>query len=144
LSNKKIYDNVNNIFLFFSMALRVNLELELYLSVIYILQQKVKPMAEYLTIAHSDELKSGECKTVEVNGLALALYNVNGKFYATDNTCLHRGGPLGEGELQNTIVTCPWHGWQYDVITGENVVDSAAKLKTYEVQVVGNDVQVKI
>ncbi len=101
-------------------------------------------MAEFVTIARSDELKPGECKVVKAQGLTLALYNVGGKFYATDNTCLHRGGPLGEGDLQDAIVTCPWHGWQYDVVTGENVLDPAAKLKTYEVQVVGDEVQVKI
>jgi nitrite reductase/ring-hydroxylating ferredoxin subunit len=101
-------------------------------------------MAEFITIARTDELKPGECKVVEAQGLTLALYNVGGKFYVTDNICLHRGGPLGEGDLQDTIITCPWHGWQYDVITGENVLDPAAKLKTYEVQVVGDEVQVKI
>ncbi|HEX9654359.1 MAG TPA: Rieske 2Fe-2S domain-containing protein [bacterium] len=101
-------------------------------------------MAEFVTVARTNELKPGECKVVAAQGLTLAIYNVAGRFYATDNTCLHRGGPLGEGDLQNTIVTCPWHGWQYDVVTGENVLDAAAKLKTYEVQVVGDDVRVKI
>jgi nitrite reductase/ring-hydroxylating ferredoxin subunit len=101
-------------------------------------------MAELITVASVDELKSGECKVIQVNGQALALYNVAGRFYATSNTCLHRGGPLGEGELQNTIITCPWHGWQFDVGTGENVLDTASKLKTYEVQVVGNNVQIRI
>ncbi len=55
-------------------------------------------MAEFITIANQDELKPGECKIVEARGKTLALYNVEGTFYATDNTCLHQGGPLGDGD----------------------------------------------
>jgi nitrite reductase (NADH) small subunit/3-phenylpropionate/trans-cinnamate dioxygenase ferredoxin subunit len=101
-------------------------------------------MAEFVTVANIDELKPGECKVVEVKGRTLALYNVDGTYYATDNTCLHRGGPLGEGALDGNIITCPWHGWQYDVTTGENTLDPNTKVQKFEVQVAGQQVQVKI
>ncbi len=101
-------------------------------------------MAEFVTVANKDELKPGECKVVEVKGRTLALYNVDGTYFATDNTCLHRGGPLGEGDLDGNIITCPWHGWQYDVTTGENTFDPNTKVQKFEVQVAGEQVQVKI
>lgn len=101
-------------------------------------------MAEFVTIAHIDDLKLGECKVVEAKARTLALYNVNGTYYATDNTCLHRGGPLGEGDLDDKMITCPWHGWQYDVTTGENTSDPNSKVETIEVKVEGDNVQVKI
>jgi nitrite reductase/ring-hydroxylating ferredoxin subunit len=55
---------------------------------------------------------------------------------------LHRGGPVGEGELEGTVVTCPWHGFQYDVRTGRNVLDPEIGLKPYEVEVADGVVKV--
>lgn len=101
-------------------------------------------MAEFVTIAHIDDLKPGECRVVEVNDKTIALYNVNGTLYATDNTCLHREGPLGEGELEGEIITCPWHGWQYNVTTGENTSDPNLKIESFEVKIEEDNVQVKI
>lgn len=86
-----------------------------------------------MTVAKVGDVKPGEAKVVVVLGRLVALYNVNGAFYATENTCLHRGGPLGEGFLDGAIVTCPQHGWQYDVRTGSNFMNPAATLRTYRV-----------
>ncbi|MGH9448614.1 MAG: Rieske (2Fe-2S) protein, partial [Terriglobia bacterium] len=61
-----------------------------------------------------------------------------------DNTCLHQGGPLGEGDLSGKVVTCPWHGWEYDVSTGEKCGDSSMQVATYPVQVEGNDIKVEV
>jgi nitrite reductase (NADH) small subunit/3-phenylpropionate/trans-cinnamate dioxygenase ferredoxin subunit len=83
----------------------------------------------FVEVAKEGELKPGSGKTVNANGIPVALFNVDGKFYAISNTCLHRGGPLGEGELDGKVVTCPWHGWQYDVTTGKNVIFPAAVKK---------------
>ncbi|MDO8538723.1 MAG: non-heme iron oxygenase ferredoxin subunit [archaeon] len=73
----------------------------------------------FVEVAKVDEIKSGEGKTIEVNGKTIALFNADGMFYAIDNTCAHRQGPLGEGYLDGKLVTCPLHGWQYDVTNGE-------------------------
>jgi nitrite reductase (NADH) small subunit len=101
-------------------------------------------MAEFVKVAKLSELDPGVAKAVEVNGKTIALYNVNGTIYATDNECLHQGGPLGEGTLEDDIITCPWHMWQYNVRTGENLEDSLLKLQTYPVQIDGDDIKVAI
>lgn len=95
-------------------------------------------------MARTDELPPGEARIVEREGLLLALYNVEGTFYVTDNTCLHRGGPLGDGFLEGTIVTCPWHGWQYDVRTGQHLGSPTLRVRTYPVTVENEDVKIRI
>jgi nitrite reductase (NADH) small subunit len=101
-------------------------------------------MAEFVKVAELTELKAGTGKPVEVNGKTIAIFNVDGKFYAMDNTCLHHGGPLGEGFLEGNVVSCPWHMWEYNVCTGELLGDSERKLTTYPVEVDGNDIKVAI
>ena len=101
-------------------------------------------MAEFVKVASLPELAPGSAKAVEVKGKAIALFNVEGTIYATDNTCLHQGGPLGEGELMGEVVICPWHQWEYNVRTGENVEDSSLKVATYPVQVEGSDIKVAV
>ena len=68
-----------------------------------------------------DELPDGTIRELMIEGKAIAIANIGGKFYAINNTCLHRGGPLGQGLLEGKIVTCPWHGWQFDMINGKVV-----------------------
>jgi nitrite reductase/ring-hydroxylating ferredoxin subunit len=67
-----------------------------------------------LRAAKKDEIPPGTIREFQLNGTTVAIANVDGKLYAINNVCLHRGGPLGEGELAGKIVTCPWHGWTYD------------------------------
>jgi len=99
-------------------------------------------MADFVKVAETTEIPPGTGKTVTVNGNTIALFNVDGTFYAIDNTCIHRGGPLGEGELSGKIVTCPWHGWQYDVTTGISTFNPMAKVACYQVKVEGNEIKV--
>ena len=82
----------------------------------------------FLRAARKDEIPAGTVREFQVDGSTLAISNVDGTFYAIHNTCLHRGGPLGEGELKGKVVTCPWHEWAYDCRTGENDYDPAVKL----------------
>ena len=97
---------------------------------------------EPVAIVKVGDVRPGQAKVVVVLGRPVALYNVNGTFFATDNTCLHRGGPVGEGFLDGAVVTCPWHGWQYDVKTGQNLSNPSATLRTYRIVVEGDDVKV--
>lgn len=101
-------------------------------------------MGQFMKVASLAELAVGTAKAVEAGGKSIALFNVDGKVYATDNTCLHQGGPLGEGTLEADVVTCPWHMWQYNVRTGENLEDSLLKVDTYPVRVSGDDIEVEI
>ena len=101
-------------------------------------------MPEFTKVAKASEMKPGEARTVECAGRAIALCNAGGRFHALDNTCLHRGGPLGEGFLDGTILTCPWHGWQYDVTTGQATMNPAARVTVYETKVEGDDILVGV
>jgi 3-phenylpropionate/trans-cinnamate dioxygenase ferredoxin component len=98
----------------------------------------------WVTVAATGDVAPGSGKVVEAPGRLLALFNVDGAFYALDNTCLHRGGPVGEGDLEGTVVTCPWHGFQYDVTTGRNVFDPDVGLESFPVRVTDGEVQVEI
>lgn len=101
-------------------------------------------MADFVKVSSSAELPEGQGKVVQAGGKAIAIFNVGGTIYALDNTCLHRGGPLGEGMLEGGVVTCPWHMWEYDVRTGEKVGAPTVKVATYPVQVEGNDIKVEV
>ncbi len=101
-------------------------------------------MANFIRVAATSDIPVGQGKTVEVSGKQIAVFNCNGAFYAIDNTCKHQGGPLGEGELDGTVVTCPWHGWTYDVTTGQSPDDPECAVDKYEVKVDGTDVLVGI
>jgi nitrite reductase/ring-hydroxylating ferredoxin subunit len=95
-------------------------------------------------VAEVTDLSTGEGKVVNASGKEIALFNVDGTFYAIGNTCVHRGGPLGEGELEGNVVTCNWHGWKYDVTSGVSPVNPAAKVPRYRVEVQGNDIFIEL
>ena len=95
-------------------------------------------------VAKVSEIPAGSGKVVEVEGKPIALFNCEGTFYAMDNACKHRGGPLGEGLLSGSTVTCPWHGWEYDVKTGACTMDASIKTQTFPVKVDGDDVLISL
>ena len=101
-------------------------------------------MPRYIKVAKVNEMPTGTAREFHANGKVIALFNVEGRLFAVDNTCLHRGGPLGQGALEDKVVTCPWHGWQYDVTTGTLVSNQEIKVQTYEVKVEGDDIAVGV
>jgi nitrite reductase (NADH) small subunit len=98
----------------------------------------------FVTVARVDELPPRSGRQVTVEGRWVALFNVDGSYHAIDAICLHRGGPLAEGSLSHCIVTCPWHGWQFDVTTGVLVQDPTVGVTLHETRVIGDDVQVRL
>jgi nitrite reductase (NADH) small subunit len=92
-----------------------------------------------IKLANKKDIPPGTAITVQgPDGTEIALFNIEGTIYALDNSCPHMGGPLGDGEIENCCVTCPWHGWQFDVKTGacENVPgESAVKIP---IEVIGD------
>jgi nitrite reductase (NADH) small subunit/3-phenylpropionate/trans-cinnamate dioxygenase ferredoxin subunit len=99
-------------------------------------------MSGFVTVAQVEEIPPGTGRTVEVNGIWIALFNVGGTFYAIDNTCPHAGGPLGEGTLRGTVVECPWHGWKFSVVSGHREGNPNFEVACCQVRVDGHDVQV--
>lgn len=101
-------------------------------------------MAERIKVGTRSDLAPGKCRMVEVDGRVFALFNVDGTYYATENTCPHSGGPLGEGDLDGSVVTCPWHGWQFDVTTGECLIRGNVRIGAFDVRVEGDDLFVEV
>jgi nitrite reductase/ring-hydroxylating ferredoxin subunit len=102
-------------------------------------------MAGFVKVGTTGDLAPGQGKRVEAGGKKIALFNVDGKYYAIDDTCTHRGGPLSEGELSGNEVTCPWHGAIFDLTTGKVLGPPATKgVARYNVRVSGNSIEVEV
>jgi len=101
-------------------------------------------MSHWIRIASLDECPPGSSLERIAADRVVALYNVDGTFHALDGVCPHQGGPLGKGCLSGAIVTCPWHGWQFDVRTGQHQLSRTIVQPRFEVRLVGNDVQVDL
>jgi nitrite reductase/ring-hydroxylating ferredoxin subunit len=99
-------------------------------------------MSQGVKVATTADVPPGKIKKVVVNGKEVALYNVDGKFYATTTLCPHQGGPLDEGEIDGDQVICPWHGWMFKICDGSAVMNPRIKIKTYSVELVGNDIYI--
>ena len=96
-------------------------------------------------VADKKNVPSGAGTCVEVNGKRIALFNVDDQFYAIDDECTHAGGTLSEGVVEGTKVTCPWHGAQFDIKTGEVLAAPAFDgVKSYPVKVEGEDIKIEI
>jgi|SRR6185437_9121793 len=102
-------------------------------------------MATLIKVAETNRLTPGQATAVEVQGRRIAVFNVDGAFYALDDECPHAGGPLSEGQVKDCKVTCPWHEADFDLKTGAVLSPPAFEgVKSYPVVVVGNDVKVEI
>jgi len=102
-------------------------------------------MGTFHKVAETKNVAPGQGIAVEVHGTKIALFNVAGTFYAIGGTCTHRGGPLAEGELDGTTVTCPWHGARFDCRSGKNLTPPApVEVPSYTVRIQGDDIQVEI
>ena len=99
-------------------------------------------MGEYIRVVGVADIPPGSGHVAAVSGRCITIFNVDGAFFVLDNTCAHRGGPLGEGELDGEVVTCPWHSWEYNVRTGISLTTPSASVKTYAVKIDGDDVKV--
>jgi nitrite reductase/ring-hydroxylating ferredoxin subunit len=102
-------------------------------------------MGEFMKVSGTQDIPAGQGKKVQVGGKHIALFNIDGNYYAIDDTCTHKGGPLSEGHISGTTITCPWHGATFDVKTGEVVSPPAAVgVSRYNVRVIGNDIEIEI
>jgi len=100
--------------------------------------------ARKVVVGTINDLRPGECARYELpDGDELAVFNVDGEFYATGNLCPHRGAPLSEGVLCGDVVECGWHGWQFDVRNGE-CLTVRETIKTYEIKVEDGVLKVEV
>ena len=101
-------------------------------------------MDGFVKMASLGEVPPGSAKEIEHDGRIVALFNVGGTISAIDGICPHQGGPLADGPLEGTCVTCPWHGWQFDVNTGKSSINARIKQQVYEVKLEGDDIWVRV
>lgn len=98
----------------------------------------------FVEVAKVPDVPVGRVKRIDVDGRALALYHTASGFFATDATCPHRGGPLAEGDLIGNEITCPWHLWGFDVVSGVCPGNPEISVSTHEVRVEGEAVLVRL
>lgn len=102
-------------------------------------------MGQLIKVAEANEVPPGTAKAVEADGRRIALFNHGGGYYAIDDVCTHRGGPLSEGAVEGTVVTCPLHGATFDITTGNVLGPPASEgVASYKVQIDGNDIKVEL
>jgi nitrite reductase/ring-hydroxylating ferredoxin subunit len=101
-------------------------------------------MPKWVRVAAANELSPGSCGEYVAGDRIVALFNVEGKYYALDGICPHQGGPLGKGSLCGAIVTCPWHGFQFDVMTGQHQTSKSLVHPTIAVKVEQGDIFIEV
>ncbi|GAC1582340.1 MAG: nitrite reductase small subunit NirD [Candidatus Elarobacter sp.] len=100
-------------------------------------------MAEkFVTVARIADVAPGTGKTVVVGEREIALFNIDGMFYALDNTCPHQGGPLAEGWIEGSQVTCPWHAWTFKLTDGTMTLGDFARVDAFDVRLDGDEIAV--
>jgi 3-phenylpropionate/trans-cinnamate dioxygenase ferredoxin component len=102
-------------------------------------------MAKYIRVAKTDEIPAGSGMYFDVDGAPIAIFHVDGSFYATADVCTHEEASLSEGELEGEIVECPLHGARFNVRTGEvKALPAVVRLRTYPLRVVDNAIEVEV
>jgi 3-phenylpropionate/trans-cinnamate dioxygenase ferredoxin subunit len=105
----------------------------------------MQTMAEWVKVAAVGELAPGDKKQIDLDGLAVALFNVDGQYYAIEDVCTHDGAPLAHGRFRGDQITCPRHGARFNVRTGEALSMPAFEpVETYQVKVEGNDILIEV
>lgn len=101
---------------------------------------------QFIPVAQAADLRPGTCLAVELPEFGVALFNIEGEIYALDNTCPHAGGPLGEGCLDGDIIACPWHGWKFNIRSGECLKNPSPswRVPRFETRVVDGVIHVRL
>lgn len=101
-------------------------------------------MSQWIRVANVSEISPTKAREIEHQGRVIAVFQVGDTYHAIDGICPHQGGPLAEGPLDGTCVTCPWHGWQFDVCTGKTPLGSRVKQDVFAVKVEGSEIFVEV
>ena len=97
-------------------------------------------MEGYVRVVSRKDIAEGCGKSIRVDGKDVAIFNIDGQYYAMDDICPHMGAPLGEGTLDGENVICPWHGWTFNVKTGKFTTNPDAGVDSYNLKVEGDDI----
>jgi nitrite reductase/ring-hydroxylating ferredoxin subunit len=100
-------------------------------------------MAKFKLAERNDVPDGQRGLVVEAAGRHIAIFKVGGQFHAVDNRCLHQGASLGDGFLEGACITCPWHGWRYDVVSGTCLDNPQLKLRTFPLRLEGEEIWVE-
>ena len=111
-------------------------------------------------IGRVEAIPPGSREIVQINGRQIGVFNVNGCFYALQNICPHQGAPVCLGDVAGTnspsqpnefnwerpgeILRCPWHGWEFDLVTGISLFDSQVKVRTYQVEIIDDHIVIEL
>ena len=101
-------------------------------------------MSEFQPVGRIGDFVHGRGRMVTVSGRHVALFRLGDEFFALDNMCLHRGGPICEGPIENDVVTCPWHGWSYEIRTGTMVQDRRVGVSKHDVRIDGDEISIRL
>ena len=102
-------------------------------------------MNEFVRIGSATELPApGEAREFECGAHTICVANMDGTYAAVDNVCPHRGGPLGQGVVEGAKIVCPWHGWEFDLATGNNPFTPNLSVAAYDLKVDGDAVYARL
>jgi len=101
-------------------------------------------MSDFVKVARVGDIPLGSGKTLYLGATPVALFNVDGQYFAIHNTCPHEDGPLGEGTLCGRVVTCPVHAYEFDVSSGECLTEAVYRVERFEVRVDGEDILLRL
>lgn len=102
-------------------------------------------MQDFVAVGNVGDFIPGQGRMVTVNGRHVAVFRLGDEFFAIDNLCLHKAGPLCEGQIDSRdVVTCPWHGWSYEIRTGTLVQDPRVGVSKHDVRIDGDEVSVRL
>ena len=100
-------------------------------------------MPELIRVAKVKDVPPGESRVFVIRGNEIAIFNVDGAFYAISNHCPHQGGPLVVGTVNGKVLTCPWHSWQFNLETGISPANPSVSVNTYPVRVMEDDIRIE-
>ena len=101
-------------------------------------------MPEFVTVAKVGSILDGQGEAFPVGGRLVAVFHVDGEYFAIDDVCPHMGQSLGAGHVEDNIVTCPWHAWRFNVTDGKWCDNPKLGVDTFEVRVEGDEIQVRV
>ena len=101
-------------------------------------------MGNFVKLARVEDIPAGQGKQIDIGEQAIALFNVDGNFYAIEAWCYHMGGPLADGYLRGTRLQCPWHGWTFELTTGCYTRDPNKKLTVFPLKIENGDILVEL